>query len=220
MAKTLKTFLLGVGAGAAIGVGSFLFTLCASYSNKVLGSALFAVGLFTVCSLGLFLYTGKIGYFLDNKTKKLYAFDLLVGYVGNIVGAVALGYLMRLIFMAFNSSTIEAIKKITAIRMIDLGYGGSVFTNQFGSSFFCGVLVYLAVHFWKKKWHFIFRTLILVLCVFLFVYFGFEHCIANMWYFSFGNAWNPQSLVNILVVTIGNSLGALLTRLFVVISNK
>ena len=121
--------------------------------------------------------------------------------------------------MAFNSSTIEAIKKITAIRMIDLGYGGSVFTNQFGSSFFCGVLVYLAVHFWKKKWHFIIRTLILVLCVFLFVYFGFEHCIANMWYFSFGNAWNSQSLVNILVVTIGNSLGALLTRLFVVISN-
>lgn len=220
MAKTLKTFLLGVGAGAAIGVGSFLFTLCASYSNKVLGSALFAVGLFTVCSLGLFLYTGKIGYFLDNKTKKSYALDLLVGYVGNIVGAVALGYLMRLIFMAFNSSTIEAIKKITAIRMIDLGHGGSIFTNQFGSSFFCGVLVYLAVHFWKKKWHFIIRTLILVLCVFLFVYFGFEHCIANMWYFSFGNAWNPQSLVNILVVTIGNSLGALLTRLFVVISNK
>ena len=104
--------------------------------------------------------------------------------------------------------------------MIDLGDGGSPFMKQLGSSFFCGCLVYLAVHFWKKKWHFIYRTIILVFCVFLFVYLGFEHCIANMFYFSYANAWGAQSLVNILVVTIGNSLGALLVRSVVVLKGE
>ncbi len=216
MNKTIKTFLLGIGAGAAIGVGSFLFTICSTFSNKVLGSVLFAIGLFTVCFFGLFLYTGKIGYLLDNKQKSKYTIDLFVGYIGNIVGAVALGYLLRLIFSSFNSQTLEGIKRICASRMIDIGEGGSPFIKQLGTSFFCGCLVYLAVHFWKKKWNFILRTLILVMCVFLFVYLGFEHCIANMFYFSYGNAWNLQSLFNILVVTIGNSLGALLVRLIVV----
>ena len=220
MKKILKTFTLGIGAGAAIGVGSFLFTICASYGLKTLGCALFAVGLFTVCFFSLFLYTGKIGYFLDNTEKKNYTIDLLVGYIGNIVGAVALGYLLRLIFSSFNNQTMEGIKKIVASRMVDIGNGGSPFIKQLGSSFFCGTLVYLAVHFWKKKWNFILRTAILVLCVFLFVYFGFEHCIANMFYFSYGNAWNMQSLVNILIVTIGNSLGAIMVRLAVVISKN
>ena len=215
MSKTIKTFILGIGAGAAIGVGSFLFTICASYSLKTLGCALFSVGLFTVCFFSLFLYTGKIGYLLDNKEKKKYAFDLLVGYIGNIVGAVLLGYVLRFIFLSFPNQTTEGIKKIVASRMVDIGQGGSPFVKQLGSSFFCGTLVYLAVHFWKKKWNFMLRTGILVLCVFLFVYFGFEHCIANMFYFSYGNAWNLQSIVNILIVTIGNSLGALMLRLVV-----
>lgn len=218
MQAKIKTFLLGIGAGAAIGVGSFLFTLCSRFSLKELGSALFVIGLFTVCFFGLFLYTGKIGYFIDNKNKKSYALDLLVGYIGNIVGAVLLGYLLRFIFNLFNSETLVTINKITASRMIDLGKGGSPFIKQLGTSFFCGVLVYLAVHFWKKPWNFLLRTIILVLCVFLFVYLGFEHCIANMFYFSYGNAWNLQSLVNILVVTIGNTLGAFFTRSIVLIN--
>lgn len=220
MKKLVKTFVLGIGAGAAIGVGSMLFTICSTYKLKSLGSLLFAVGLFMVCFFGLFLYTGKIGYLLDNKNKKMYVIDLLVGYIGNIVGAVALGYFLRLIFGAFSSQTLEGIKKICASRMMDLGQGGSPIYKQLGTSFFCGSLVYLAVHFWKKPYQFPLKTIILVMCVFLFVYLGFEHCIANMFYFSFGNSWNLQSIVNILIVTFGNSIGAIFVRLIAVTKDR
>lgn len=219
MKKKLNVFLLGILAGAAIGLGSLLFTILNTHGLKSLGSVMFAVGLFSVCFFGFFLYTGKVGFFLDDKNKKAYAINLLVGYVGNIVGAVAFGYLMRLIFMSFHSETMEGIKKIVSSRLVDLGNGGSPAFKQLGTSFFCGVLVYLAVHFWKKPLKFVYRTIILVMCVFLFVYFGYEHCIANMFYFSYGNAWGAQALINILLVTIGNSFGALFVRL-IVVSNK
>ena len=49
------SFLKGILAGLAIGVGGFLYLLMVFAVNgelgKVLGSILFSVGLFTVCSL-------------------------------------------------------------------------------------------------------------------------------------------------------------------------
>ena len=68
----LLSFLKGILAGLAIGVGGFLYILMICYVpselGKVLGSLLFAVGLFTVCSLQLHLYTGKIGCVYEGNT--------------------------------------------------------------------------------------------------------------------------------------------------------
>ena len=61
----LLTFVKGILAGLSIGLGGFLYILMVHYVpgelGKVLGSFLFAVGLFLVCTFNLSLYTGKIG---------------------------------------------------------------------------------------------------------------------------------------------------------------
>ena len=73
MSKT-KNFLLGIAAGAAIAFGGLLNIIVKTYLTgdvsilgKLLGSALFPIGLCLVCFLGFNLFTGKIGYLLDKK---------------------------------------------------------------------------------------------------------------------------------------------------------
>ena len=43
-----------------------------------------------------------------------------------------------------------------------------------------------------------------------FVLCGFEHCVANMFYFSVSGAWSEEALVRLLVMTLGNSAGGVL----------
>lgn len=207
----LKIFLKGIFAGLSIGLGSFLFVLCSRFSNKALGSALFAVGLTLVCCLGFYLYTGKIAYLIDSNKKGKYALELVIGYIGNFVGAAALGYLTLLICkLGHMDNMLNTASKVASSRFMDLGNGGAIWYETLFKSMLCGICVYGAVQTFKhKENHFIPRELVLIICVFVFVYGGFEHCIANMYYISLANAWNIQTIVNILIVTLGNSLGAL-----------
>ncbi|MBQ2095540.1 MAG: formate/nitrite transporter family protein, partial [Firmicutes bacterium] len=68
-----KTFIGAILAGAAIGLGGLVFL---SVDSKVIGSFLFTIGLFTVCTMGLNLFTGKVCYVFQNDKK--YALGLPV----------------------------------------------------------------------------------------------------------------------------------------------
>ena len=50
----------------------------------------------------------------------------------------------------------------------------------------------------------------LFLGVAVFVMVGFEHCVANMFYFSVAGVWNGQALLAILIMTVGNAAGGLI----------
>ena len=78
--------------------------------------------------------------------------------------------------------------------------------------FFCGMLMYLAVESFRRKNEIPTPgpVLMVFLCVMIFILSGFEHCIADMFYFSAAGAWNADSLKTILIITAGNSLGGFL----------
>ena len=61
--RAVRTLMSGVLAGMSIGFGATVFL---SLDNRVIGAALFTIGLFTVCTLGLSLFTGKVCYALEN----------------------------------------------------------------------------------------------------------------------------------------------------------
>lgn len=200
--KYLKTFLLGLLAGASISMGGLLFIGAKSLNLPTLGGFLFSVGLFLVCTFKFNLFTGKIGYVFNNK--KSYLLDLLIMYIGNLVAAVAIGYLMRLIGGDALCATAEKVANAKLAKE---------WWELLPSGFFCGVFVYLAVDTFKsKKLPYVVRLIWLILCVAAFVILGFDHCIANMFYFGFGNAYGVNiggSILSLLVVTIGNSLGSI-----------
>ncbi|MBR5991064.1 MAG: formate/nitrite transporter family protein [Bacilli bacterium] len=203
MHRFLKTFLLGIAAGASIGLGGLAFLACKSFAEPavighVAGSFMFSIGLLCVCSFGFFLFTGKIGYAFDNKPN--YLLDLLFGYLGNIVGAVAIGYI------CYGANCVPyVVQGIVELRTNE----GPLTPLLLG--FICGIFVYFAVDLFKKKPGVI-GTLGLIFAVAGFVVVGSEHCIANMFYFSAANAWGWEAILNILIVTIGNSLGAIAMR--------
>ena len=41
----------------------------------------------------------------------------------------------------------------------------------------------------------------------VFVLCGFEHCVANMFYFTVGRAWSGQAVLYLLIMTAGNAVG-------------
>ena len=213
--ELLFHFLKGILAGLAIGVGGFLYILMTHLITgelgKVLGSILFSVGLFTVCSLSLSLYTGKVGLIYEQKQSKVFYISLPIMLVGNAIGAFGLGMLCFLIFK--DTAIFDTALKTAALR---LSFGSfNDFLSCIVKSTLCGLCVYLAVKCFAYKKISLLGTGLLVFFVFLFVYCGFQHCIANMFYFGFAWSWSWQMAVDLILCIAFNSVGPLFGVLLV-----
>ncbi len=210
MIKTLLlNFLKGILAGLAIGVGGFLFILMTylipGEPGKVLGSILFAVGLFTVCTFSLSLYTGKIGLVFEQKQETSFYISLPVMIIGNAIGAIGLGYICYAIF-----KDMDIMTRVSAVCNARLGFDSADgYLGCILKSFLCGLCVYLAVKLFAMQRLKPLGIIMLVFFVFVFVYCGFEHCIANMFYFSFGNSWVPNAFIDLGLCILFNSLGTI-----------
>ena len=208
MKNVLLSFLKGILAGLAIGLGGFLFVLMKHFVGgelgSVLGSFLFAIGLFLVCTFFLTLYTGKIGLVYEEKHDKWFYISLPVMYIGNTIGAFALGYLCFAIFKN-NEAMMKTISGICESRTALNNFND--YLSCIVKSFLCGLCVYLAVKCFGLNRLRLIGISLLVLFVFIFVYSGFQHCIANMFYFGFGNHISSNTFINLALVTLFNSLG-------------
>lgn len=200
----------GMLAGIAIGFGGFLFILMTyllpNELGKILGALLFPVGLSIVCVYKLFLFTGKIGMVFEQKQSKEFYLNLPIMYVGNILGSLAIGYLCFAIFS--NTDLFN--------RSLEVATNKTAFTDyQFvlamiAKSLITGLCVYLGVKSFLVSKNRVVGIFLIFVFIFLFVYIGGDHCVANMYYFSFANKWdNGYTYLNILIATICNSLGTI-----------
>ena len=209
--KYLKVLLFGIYAGLAIGLGSLVFTVVSAYLNNtggmIFASALFSIGLILVCTLGLQLYTGKVGVVFDNREQlKENTINLPIMLAGNAIGAFGLGIICHFVFMNIPE---------VADRILAISLGKTNSTTVFLQGIFCGALVYIAVYFFKNLQNWAMKIIGIITAVTLFVYCGFQHCIANMFYFGMAFNWNIDMLWNLLIVILTNSIGALLIRCMV-----
>ena len=197
--KKLSSFLMSMLAGGCIAVGGVVFL---SVENKVLGALLFSVGLFTVCTFSFPLFTGKIGYVVDGTLRDL-GFALFV-WVGNLAGAVLVGYAVRLTRIAVIS---ERALSLCQTKLSDTPL------SIFILSVFCNFLVFISVDGYRNNPHEIGKYLSILFGVVTFIVCGFEHCVANMFYFSVADAWSIHALLYLLLMTLGNAVGGMLIPL-------
>lgn len=193
--NNIITFIKAILAGIMIGIGAIIYLSCTS---KVVGSFLFAIGLFVIISFQFNLYTGKIGYMNNLYAWKHNWLYILLIWLGNFVGTFAIGSLIC--FTRLAPILCAAAQTICTIKLTDN------FVSLLILSFFCGMLMYTAVEGSKIPNHFG-QILIIFLCVMVFILCGFEHCIANMAYITIAGMWSWEALGAIGIMTLGNSLG-------------
>lgn len=194
MKKMGNIFYKAVLAGIAIAIGGIIYL---SVENKIIGALLFTVGLYAIVLNGLFLYTGKVGYLVVEKDKKEYLLILLTTWLGNLVGT-AIG---AFAFLNTRNALIAQNVDIICDAKLD-----DTPLSIFILAVFCGILMYIAVDGFKEKGN----PIILFMGVSVFILCGFEHCIANMFYFSLAQAWSGKAVLYLLIMTLGNSVGGIL----------
>ena len=210
MKNYLLTLLKGVLAGLAIGLGGFLYILMIHFVpgelGKVLGSLLFAVGLFTVCTFSLALFTGKIGVVFEGKQEKSFYISLPIMLIGNAIGAFLLGYICYFIFR--NTDVMNTVNSVYLSRVTLFTFND--YLSLFIRSLLCGLCVYLAVKSFGLNRLKPLGIFLLVFSVFVFVYSGFQHCIANMFYFGFANGGlDGYIYINLLFCILFNGIGTI-----------
>ena len=199
MKDNLKILVRAILAGVMISIGGTIFLTCES---KLLGAFLFSIGLYAICAFGLNLYTGKIGYVIDNKPK--YLIELGITLVGNLIGTIGCGYLL---FLTRQGDKLRGVaSSICEIKLNDN------LLSIFILAVFCGIIMYLAVDLFKRLTDFG-KYMGIFMGITVFILAGFEHCVANMYYFSAANMWSWKTVLYVFIMILGNSVGSILLAL-------
>lgn len=196
----LKTFVLGIAAGIMIAIGG---TVSLASDVKVIGALFFTVGLFVICTFGYNLFTGKICYVFERD--KNYALDLPIILVGNFVGTFAVALINSL--TRFGPMLTEK-----AIALCDPKLSDSLL-SLFLLGIGCNILIFVAVDGFARIENAVGKYLSLFFGVMVFILCGFEHCVADMFYFSMAGAWSWDTLLRLLVIVLGNAVGGVLMPL-------
>ena len=176
-------------AGLFISIGCIVNL---SVGGGVVGAVLFSLGLLSVVSYRLKLYTGTAGFIDFNKI--LDYRDLCIIVLVNVLACAIISSVVSYSLPILNSSSI--VQKVVEQGMLKDGV----------NAIFCGILMTLAVKFGREN-----NWLPLLFAVPVFILSGFRHSIADGFYFSlFG--WNLELMSIWIFEVIGNFIGCNLVR--------
>ncbi len=172
-----------VGAAVLIALGDYALL---KLGNPI-GPVIFAFGLLGVCYMGQNLFTGKCGFLVDDEIRIL---DLFLILVVNLVA----GYLVGVMFSAIGDPEVlaSASSKVA---------GWEISFPFFVKSVMCGVIMYIAVLLYRKG-----TPLGIIFGIPLFIFCGFQHCIANVITMGVATTFD----FSLLICILGNFLGSII----------
>ena len=187
-----RDLALAFAAGVFISIGGTVFLSC---DDRYIGAVLFTVALMSICDLGLYLYTGKIGYLVTAHAKQDVQ-TILLTLLGNLLGTLTCGLLLPVAKPALaEKAAALCAPKLTMSPLAILI-----------TAFFCGVLMYTAVSIYREKK----SPIGILFCVPVFILSGFEHSIADMFYFAASGIVSLKAFGYIWIIILGNAIGALI----------
>ncbi len=223
---TLPLVMLGLLAGAFIGLGGLLFVIVKSdaslsfATSQLLGGFVFCLGLILVIIAGAELFTGNNLLAMAWADGQITTHEVLRNWLwvcaANFIGTTGLALLVYLSgHTHMNGGAVGA-----TVLKIALNKQNLVWHEAFFRGVLCNVLVCMAVWMAMAGRSVVDKVLAIVFPITAFVAAGFEHSIANMYfmqlaliiqYFEPASAGNALTVVgmlgNLLPVILGNLLG-------------
>ena len=186
-----RIFSRSILAGIMIGLAGVVNL---SVDNKFVGALLFSFGLITILAQSLNLYTGKVGTI--NLSCEWFMLPVII--FGNFIGTNIIAWGMR--FTRFGETLNQLAYVVVQNKLADNWF--SILLLSIG----CGIMMYLAVKGWTENTS---TWLIVILPVMIFILSGFEHSIANMFYFAMANEYSIKTFLYVGLMLIGNAIGTL-----------
>ncbi|WP_289050395.1 formate/nitrite transporter family protein [uncultured Acidaminococcus sp.] len=194
--KIFRGLLSAVAAGFCIGLGGAVFLL---QTEKLVGALLFCVGLYTICEMQFQLFTGRVCYALEQPFWSWFRFPLI--WVGNWVGTGLAAGLLGL-------TRVGPAARQAALVLVQ-GKNGDTLLSLFLLGFFCNIFVFIAVEGYRTFPLMLGKYLAIFVGITVFIMSGYEHSIADMFYYFMAGQMDQEALVRLLVITTGNVCGGL-----------
>lgn len=191
----MKVFTKAIASGIMIVLGVTIYLSC---SNKIVGALLFSIALFMICAFGMNLFTGKIGYIIQNRNTP----NCFTIWLGNFVGCSAAAALVRIA----KPQLALAAKELMAAKLQQSWLSIIIL------AFFCGILMYLAVENYAANPSGTGKIVGIFLCICTFILSGFEHSIADIGYAALAVSSVSEAgrmLLFIVVVSVFNGVGSI-----------
>jgi len=210
--------LLGMLAGAFIGLGCLLFTLVQSDATlgftaaRLIGGLVFSLGLVLVSVAGAELFTGNNLIAMAWASGQLSTREVLRNWalvaLANLAGASALAVLVWLSgHGAMNGGAVARAAVRIAVAKAELPWA-----EAFVRGVLCNVLVCMAVWMSFAGRSVVDKAVAIVFPITAFVAAGFEHSVANMYFFPLAMLLGAplglrEMAANLLPVVAGNIVG-------------
>ena len=205
--QALRRNVSGFMAGILISIGGCVFLSCREIQGigNVAGAVLFSVALLCICIKGYALFTGKVG-FLPEKHDRDAVAELLLALLGNTLAVFLFGLCLRYAIPSIGAGA-EAVCAAKLTQTL---------TGTLVRAVMCGILMYLAVSIYRDK-----KQLVGILfCIPVFILSGFEHSIADMFYFAAAGNLTGRSLLYLVLVVVGNGVGGVLLPLLAMLGRE
>lgn len=200
--NALNMLISGFLGGIAFSIGTTAFL---SVNNKHMGSALFTLGMIIIFAYGFGLYTSKIGYSLKNTKEQ--NLMLIPMWLGNFFGALFVGGVLSLTRDSISDTLYSRANQLCGEKLSD-SVGGILIL-----SVFCGLLMFIATDNYKNAKNAAQKYITLFLTSMVFLLCGFEHFASSAFLFAMAGAFNIKVFWYLILMTLGNSIGALIIPL-------
>lgn len=226
---TLTTMVMGMLAGMFIALGGAASSMVTIMGEgmpflqiKLVGSLIFTIGIISVIVAGGELFTGNIlmsiAVFSDDLTWKKVFSNWVKVWFFNLIGAVLFAWLVT-------ATKIFSVNGVEHFTELALNKANLSLSTAFIKGIACNIIVSLSVWTATAGKDGISKFYLSAFPIAIFVLLGFEHCVANMYYFPqalFLGADIPMTAVisRLLIVTLGNIVGGLVVSIPYYLANK